>query len=63
MVEWLMHGHSKRLNGRQLEAICLNNRQLETICSGVLSHDLKISQSSLLANNAQLMIIMCVVDY
>ena len=29
MVEWMLHGFSKRLNGRQLEAIRLNERQFE----------------------------------
>ena len=29
MVEWMLHGLSKRLNGRQLKATRLNERQLE----------------------------------
>ena len=29
MVKWMLHGLSKHLNGRQLEATRLNERQLE----------------------------------
>ena len=29
MVVWMLHGLSKRLNVRQLEATCLNERQFE----------------------------------